>query len=107
MTEEEIYNKLTGVIGQFCKDPSVLHKEISAFSKKIKYLFDTSKYTKLLKSIFAQKKVKAFNDFAFEADFAYDFELKGQNLIYEIKQRTNNTSELILIFQKKNILCNK
>ena len=88
MMRNEIHTKLTDVIGQFCNNVSVWSDEISAFSKKLELLFDTGRYKKLLKSIFEKKEVNDFNDFAFESDFAYDFESKGQQLDYENKEQT-------------------
>ena len=101
MEKDEIKTKLKQVINQFCPDNDATpwSNEISAFSKKLELLFDKSRYNGLLKGIFRQNNVNQFNDYAFEASFAYDFESKDEKLIYEVKKRTDDNTSIDFIYK--------
>jgi len=70
-----------------------------SFRKKIELLSTKSNYNKLLKSIFSSNDLHEFNSYVFEALFAYDFESRGHQLLYEVKQMEYGNSSIDFCYE--------
>lgn len=57
---------------------------INILLRKLEFLNELQRYDGLLKNIFSSNEKNEFNSYAFEAAFAYDFEIKGHKLEYEV-----------------------
>ena len=67
------------------KDPSDWADFMNILVIKAEFLHELQRYDGLLKKLFSSRDRNEFNSYAFEAAFAYDFESKGNNLLYEVK----------------------
>ncbi len=70
-------------------NPAGWQDYIDILLRKLEFLNDLHRYDGLFRKIFASNERNEFNSYAFEAAFAYDFEVKGHKLEYEV----NNLSE--------------
>jgi hypothetical protein len=61
---------------------------------KLEFLNDLQRYDRLLKNIFSSNDKSGFNSYAFEAAFAYDFEVKGHKLEYEVKSLSDSLTSI-------------
>jgi len=64
--------------------PAEWQEYIIILLKKLEFLNDLQRYDGLCKRIFSSNERNEFNSYAFEAAFAYDFEVHGHQLEYEI-----------------------
>jgi len=78
--------KLNEALARFSVDTLYWAGIIYSFRQKLEFLFDTTRYNKLLSNLLAQEKMDQFKCYVFEVLFAYDFESKGHKLDYEVKQ---------------------
>jgi hypothetical protein len=65
---------------------------VSGFRDKLSLLDKSGNYKQLLKSLYSSKDLDGFNSYVFEAQFAYDFEINGQSIMYETRQLGKNLS---------------
>lgn len=80
-------------------DTTAWQETISPFREKLELLFDTNKYKKLLKALFASNDLSEFNSYVFEVLFAYDFQSKSQSLVYEVKQLPDENSSVDFYYE--------
>lgn len=66
-------------------NPADWQDYIDSLLRKLVFLNDLRRYDGLLRNIFSSWEKNEFNSYAFEAAFAYDFEVNGHQLDYEVK----------------------
>lgn len=99
MNKEKIKKKLDAVLNRLGMDTSAWHETISPFREKLELLFETNKYNKLLKALFASNDLSEFNSYVFEVLFAYDFQSKKQSLLYEVTQSPDQKSSVDFYYE--------
>jgi hypothetical protein len=92
MTNDKLKSKLDEVLNRLGMDATQWSSYISPFRKKLELLAVSDGYNKLLKSIFASNDLSEFNSYVFEVLFAYDFESRKQNLVYEVNQNPEKST---------------
>jgi hypothetical protein len=92
MKESNIRDKLDKVLKNLGMDTKAWSTIVSSFGDKLLLLDRSSIYRRLLKSLFSSRDLDGFNSYAFEAQFAYDFEINGQPLLYETRPIGKNLS---------------
>jgi len=65
-------------------NPADWHDYIDILLGKLEFLNDLRRYEGLLRNIFSSNEKNEFNSYAFEVAFAYDFEVNGHQLEYEV-----------------------
>ncbi len=65
-------------------NPADWQDYIGILLRKLEFLNDLGRYDGLLKTIFSSNDKNEFNSYAFEAAFAFDFEINGHQLKYEV-----------------------
>lgn len=68
--------------------------DIDVFKEKIILLANTGRYNKLVESLLRSKDRIEFNSYVFEAYFAYDFEVNGHQLEYEVKNLSESLTSI-------------
>lgn len=79
--------------------PADWHNHINILSRKLEFLENLRRYDGLLRKIFASNEKNEFNSYAFEAAFAYDFESKGHQLKYEVKNLSESLTSIDYCFE--------
>lgn len=75
-------------------NPADWHDYIDILLRKLEFLNDLQRYDGLLKNIFSSNEKSEFNSYVFEAAFAYDFEVNGHHLEYEVNALSDSLTSI-------------
>mgnify|MGYP001584904013 CR=1 FL=1 len=100
--KEDIQTNLDKSLSKFGRHIQERSNNITVFIDKLVFLFETSRYDKLLNNLFSASGLDRFNDIVFEALFAYDFESKGHKLDYEVEKIPESGSSIDFCYKLDN-----
>jgi hypothetical protein len=95
MEESDMRAKLYKTLRKLgIRNPTDWQGYIDILLRKLEFLHDLQRYDGLLRNIFSSRERNEFNSYAFEAAFAYDFEVNGHQLEYEVKNLSESLTSI-------------